>query len=91
MSGDNKNEEVAVATNDIKWIMYELKEMKAETKIILADIDKQVKITNGRVTGLERWRDRLKGAWFGITSIVAILVSIVTGVTLAGIKAWLGF
>jgi len=87
---DNKNEQVAVAVNDIKWIMYELKEMKAETKIILNDIDAQVRLTNGRVSNLEKWRDRLTGTWAGITSIVAIIVSIVTGIILAGLKAWLG-
>lgn len=44
--------------------------MEQDVKAILL----QVTATNGRVTALENWRSKLKGAWAAI-----VIVSIVTG------------
>lgn len=59
-------------------------EFKAEVKAELAEIKAHVQATNGRVSTLERWRERMQGAatarsWIGtlgLTTVPAVLAAL---------------
>jgi len=77
---DEEKKEVAINSTEIKWIKYEITEYKKESIKLLEEIKQETKKTNGRVTELERWRDKLSGMVVGIGMIAGIIASFVAWV-----------
>ena len=48
----------------------------------LDQVLEQAKRTNGRVDDLERWRDRLSGAWLILTLVSPVVAGLTVGVIL---------
>ena len=47
-----------------------------------AKIETQTTMTNGRVTGLEAWKNRAVGAWFGVSIFGPIVTGLIIGLVL---------
>ena len=63
-----------MSESEIAVILNELKHIKADTQ----DIKRHVEKTNGRVTELEKWKNRLAGMWIATVVIFSVLWAIVT-------------
>lgn len=46
------------------------------------EVKEQAKITNGRVTNLERWKDRITGAWMSVSLLGPVITGLTVGLVL---------
>jgi hypothetical protein len=61
---------------EIANLLIRIDERQANMATDLEEVKKQTTATNGRVTSLESWRNRLKGAWAVLTMVGVLLGSL---------------
>jgi hypothetical protein len=71
---------------EIANLLIRIDERQVNMAADLEEVKKQTTATNGRVTSLESWRNRLKGAW-AVLTIVGVLLGSLFGYA---IKHFLG-
>jgi len=74
MARTNSNQNMII--DELRIIQHDLKDLSG-VKETLERIEKQVVRTNGRVTSLESWRNRIAGALAVIGAVIGYIVTFI--------------
>lgn len=76
------NDQAAVIANEVKHLTEAVREMKEQNEQDHREVRAELKAINTRLTSVEMWRERIKGALFSVPALVSLAVTVVSGIIL---------
>lgn len=90
MSSDPQHDQLLVQVTRVATQFEQLSSDVGEIKSDVKDVAAQVKLTNGRVTALEMWKERIAGAKSAYGWLPGVVVGIVAAAAGAGFAVIFG-